>query len=123
MLTLILRLQFPLLLALATYLSLTPQPGEVFASYSDKFLHVLCWGGLYGSLRLALLGREHWVISAISLLIYASLVEFLQNLSPEREFSILDMGANALGISLALLFCYFAQALYLRALTSKNETH
>ncbi len=120
MLTWILRLQFPLLLFVATYLSLTPEPGEAFTAYSDKFLHVICWGGLYVSLRLALLGREYWGISAFSLLIYASLVEFLQNLSPERQFSGLDMAANALGIALALLFCYFAQALYLRGFVSKT---
>jgi len=100
---LVLRTQFPVLLLYATYLSLASQPGVVFASYSDKFLHVLCWCVLLLSLRLAMAPKFYRYRSALGLFLYAAGVEYLQNLSPERYFSWLDMLANGVGIVLGII--------------------
>ena len=114
MMTFLFRMQFPILLFCATYLSLTGTPGAVFEPYSDKFLHLLCWCVLFISLRLALLGKARLVASALGLLAYATALEALQLLSPGRYFSTLDMFANALGIAIGLclwqLYCHFSQA-------------
>jgi VanZ family protein len=110
MMTLLFRVQFPILLFFATYLSLTGTPGAVFESYSDKFLHVLCWCVLFVSLRIALGVKPYFGFSALGLWAYSAGVECLQNLSPERHFSWLDMLANGLGVLVGMgLWFMFVQ--------------
>jgi len=105
MMTFLFRTQFFVLLFIATYLSLTGTPGAVFESYSDKFLHVLCWGVLFVSLRIALGLKPYFGFSALGLWAYSVLVESLQNLSPERHFSWLDILANGLGVLVGMGLC------------------
>ena len=97
------RLQFVLLLTIASYLSLVPKPGAVFESSPDKFLHLLCWGVLVISLHLALeRPRAAWKPAA-GLFIYSILVEIGQIWVPNRFFSVADIVANGAGIACGML--------------------
>lgn len=120
MMTFLFRAQFPILLFYATYLSLTGTPGAVFEPYSDKFLHVLCWGVLFVSLRIALGLKPHFWFSALSLWGYSVLVEGLQNLSPERHFSWLDMLANGLGVLVGMGLWLVFMHIWSRVLAHSN---
>lgn len=95
--------QFFVLTAIATYLSLVPKPGAVFEASPDKFLHLLCWGVLLVSLWLAsgIKGFRLWMIPA--LFGYSVLVEIGQIWVPNRFFSYADIVANGAGILLAWL--------------------
>jgi len=95
---LFLRLQFPVLTGVATYLSLTPKPGAVFEAAPDKFLHVLCWLVLTLSLRGALGPRRVGFWAALGLFAYSVLVECGQAWVPGRYFSALDILANGVGV-------------------------
>lgn len=109
------RGQFVLLTAIATYLSWSPSPGEVFESFSDKFLHILCWGVLTLSLRLALMSqgrRLPW--AALGLFAYSVVVEIGQIWVPNRMFSGLDLVANGVGVLLGLVGARLGDGLWRR---------
>lgn len=112
--------QFIVLTAIATYLLLTPLPGAVFQSSNDKLLHVIGWMGLTLSLRIAwpTLRFHYWAVMAVFL--YSVLLELLQNLVPQRHFSVLDLLANGagviLGYILARLFWPFVDSWLIRRL-------
>lgn len=97
-----LRAQFILLLAMATYLSLTSLSGVVSINAWDKALHFIGWGGLYGSLQLASLFRADIFRAASLLLLYSFMIEVAQ-LYTGRTFSLLDLLANGVGIAVAVL--------------------
>ncbi len=100
------KLQLWLLLAIATWLSLTPKPGAVFEHFWDKSLHLVCWMVLFLSCRLAygkIAAPDRDKAWAGGLFIYASCVEALQMLVPGRFFSVLDIVANGLGLLLGWL--------------------
>lgn len=90
--------QFLLLTAIATYLSLTPDPGDVFTTVWDKLLHFVGWFGLTLSLRGAWPGLRFpwWPVTL--LFFYSVGVESLQQLVPERDFNPRDLLGNGLGI-------------------------
>lgn len=94
--------QFSILLLVASYLSLTPSPGDIFVSIWDKFLHIACWGVLLLSLRFAWHKTNFGLLPGIILFLYSFLIEILQGMTG-RDFQSSDMLANALGISIAYL--------------------
>lgn len=94
------RVQFVVLTAIATYLSLVPKPGAVFEASPDKFLHLLCWGVLLVSLWLACGQKNFRVWMAPVLFAYSVLVEIGQIWVPNRYFSVADIVANGAGILL-----------------------
>tara|TARA_B100000809_G_scaffold266793_1_gene331624 strand:+ start:6541 stop:6906 length:366 start_codon:yes stop_codon:yes gene_type:complete len=96
----LLRLQFLLWLAAATYLSLMTLEGTIAETLWDKPLHLIGWGGLYISLQLALRLQGPVLIAAAALLTYSLVVEILQAWVG-RTFSLLDVLANGCGIALA----------------------
>lgn len=98
----VVRSQFVLLLALATYLSLTTSSGVVSVDAWDKALHFIGWAGLYGSLQLACLFRANIFAAAVSLLLYSFVIELAQSYIG-RTFSLWDLFANAVGIAAAVL--------------------
>jgi len=104
--------QFFILIGVATYLSLTPSPGDSFDYIWDKLLHFICWSALLISLRLPWLMRPKFVWAAVGLFAYSIGIEFLQQLSPPRELSVLDMVANGSGIIAAYIFCRLTNPLY-----------
>ena len=98
----LLRLQFLLWLAMATYLSLMAVEGTIAEALWDKPLHLFGWGGLYISLQLAFRLQGPVLIAAVALLAYSLVVEILQA-SVGRTFSLLDVLANGCGIALACI--------------------
>lgn len=77
-------------------------PPELFEQ-SDKALHLLAFGALALSSRLAFLRAPGWLLWG-GLLALAPLLEWLQHyLQPGRQFSELDIAANLLGVVLAWL--------------------
>ncbi len=96
------KLQFIALTGYATVLSLIPDPGDDFNSIWDKYLHLACWMVLGLSLWLALPAGKRIFAPAAWLLAYSVLIEILQHILPERQFSLLDIVANALGIGCAI---------------------
>ncbi|MCP5160866.1 MAG: VanZ family protein [Hahellaceae bacterium] len=100
------KLQFWVLLSLATWLSLTPQPGEVFEHFWDKGLHLFCWMTLFLSAQLGygkLSAPRHDWRWMTGLFVYASQVEILQYFVPGRFVSFADAVANSLGLAAGLL--------------------
>jgi VanZ family protein len=108
--------QFLFLTTYATYLSLTPNPGDVFASVWDKFLHVICWLGLCLSLRIAVTQTRYFPAAALGLFAYSILIEIVQHTLPPREFSVADIVANAVGIisglAVAATYTFFLSLFY-----------
>lgn len=90
--------QFLALTGYATYLSLTPDPGGVFASVWDKLLHLVGWFGLTLSLRAAWAHPRFPWWAVLALFLYSVGVESLQHLVPERDFNPYDLLGNATGI-------------------------
>jgi VanZ family protein len=105
---LVVRSQFVLLLALATYLSLSTSSGVVSVNIWDKALHFIGWAGLYGSLQLASLFRANIFAAAASLLLYSFVIEIAQSYMG-RTFSLLDLLANGVGIAAAVLAIVIAK--------------
>lgn len=94
-------LQFCCCLSLITYLSLKPDPGDMFVSLWDKALHVFGWFVVGGALTAAWGYRRYFTVAIIALWCYSALIEVLQEFTG-RQFSGMDMLANALGIGLAV---------------------
>lgn len=93
--------QFVVLTGYVTWLYLVPEPGGVFDFFWDKLLHVLSWLVLCLSLRLAF-PFQKFIWPVLWLFVYSILVEAVQYFMPPRQFSMLDVLANGVGILLAL---------------------
>ena len=93
-------LQFLCLISLITFLSLNPDPGDIFVSIWDKALHVFGWFVIGGSLSAAWGYRRYYLGALCGLWCYSVLIEVLQQLTG-RQMSGYDMVANAIGCSLA----------------------
>lgn len=106
--------QFLFLTGVATYLSLVPDPGESFQSFSDKSLHALCWFVLLCSLYFATRKKTLPWYLALALLAYSGVIEVLQGLMPPRQMSLADLLANGAGIVAALLLIRLVAPLYQR---------
>lgn len=111
------KLLFLACCAVLAYGLLRPEPPPDLFGESDKLLHLIAFGGLSLTARLAFPsapGRLLWPL----LLVLAPLLEWLQHvIQPVREFSALDVLANLCGIALALLF-WACQGLLRRRLFS-----
>jgi len=101
-LSIILRLQFVLLLTAITTLSLLPVQNTPLANVWDKALHFVAWCSLYISLQFAFQLRAPAVFSMLALLSYSFLIEIVQS-QVGRSFSLLDLLANGIGISIGFL--------------------
>jgi uncharacterized membrane protein YoaT (DUF817 family) len=84
--------------------------------YADTFIHFIALGGL-GYLAHRALGRRRFVLAGrdlplgpVVICVLAVIEECLQSLSPNRTFSLLDMGANVSGT----LFFYWLDGMLLR---------
>lgn len=83
-------------------------PPELF-EHSDKALHLLAFGALALTARLAFPQASGWLLWS-GLLALAPLLEWLQKfVQPARQFSELDIAANLLGVLLACLAWYMLQ--------------
>lgn len=114
------RIQFVVLIVAATYSCLTPRPEDLPFSFWDKGLHFFGWGGIYLSLRLAM-GSHRWILATgLILFAYSTLLECLQTLVAARQFEILDIVANGLGIATgALVWSLLMRLQLLRGLLAR----
>lgn len=84
------------------YLATSSQPYPVPSSPSDKLNHLIAF------LELTLLARLGWPKVGVTYLVlpllgYGIAIELIQLALPYREFSLADMGADAIGIGIGLL--------------------
>lgn len=97
------QLQFWVLLLACLALSLVPQPPGVFELASDKLWHALAYLVLYLSCQFAYRRQTTYITRFALLLGFSLLIEVLQFFMPNREFSLLDVIANAAGLAFAVL--------------------
>ncbi len=97
------RLLFVLCLLVFCYGVFRPEPPPDLFQDSDKFLHVLGFGGLSFSARLAFDRVPAWLIWP-ALVAMAPLIEWLQHVAqPLRHFNSGDIQANLIGVALGCL--------------------
>lgn len=108
--------QFFLLTAIATYYLVAPSPGDTFANVWDKALHAACWFILVLSLKLPWLWRSKFWLGALLLFVYSIVLESLQQLTPERQFSVLDMLANGVGVLVGYILLWLIDPLIKKVL-------
>ncbi len=91
-----------LVVALASilYLAITPVPPEITLSVSDKANHLLAFYTLAVLTDQALPQTRFISWPALWLLGYGLCIEFLQYFLPWREFSLLDLLTDAIGLAL-----------------------
>lgn len=98
------RLQFALLIAAYTYLSLTSTPGDHVPVYNDKVMHFL--GYLVAGLSITFaLPQSPWWRRWLLLVLYSTGIEIAQHFMPPRTFSWLDILANVAGAGTGLILC------------------
>lgn len=99
----VLLLVFWLPFVFATYMALTTVEHLEVAHTHDKYVHFLTFGYLTGAFALAYARWTTWLRTAGLMLAYASMIEVLQVLIPGRSCSLLDLMADGIGISTALI--------------------
>ena len=98
MIRLLKKPQFYLLLAIYTWLGVIPTDTLYIAGYNDKLLHFSGYIVLMNSCLLAYGTRPRKSVMFGLLLLYSFTIEVIQYFLPWREFSLLDLLANALGL-------------------------
>lgn len=97
----LLRIAFGLLFLLVSWLALTPQP-PTLSSGNDKSDHLLAFLTLTLLLCQGWSRRLAWRSILALMLGYGAAIELLQLWIPGRDGSLLDLGADLIGILLAL---------------------
>jgi len=107
-----------LVLIMVTWQALSPQPAEATQLINDKLGHALVF------LFLAAITDHAFATSAFNwnkalwLMFYGIAIEVLQHYIPGREFSLLDMAADASGL---LIYFFFTRTLIQRTPTPPRE--
>lgn len=97
------RLGFFTTLVVISVLALVPLEDSSFTTGWDKLNHVLAFGVLLLLLDSAYPLLRLWQLKIPVLLFYALLIEFIQAFIPYREFSLLDIVADVVGLGVYLL--------------------
>jgi VanZ family protein len=97
------RLLFFIALATISYLALAPLDDSPVTTGWDKLNHLLAFAVLLMLLDWGYPVLPLWHFKLPSLLFYACLIEFIQAFIPYREFSLLDIGADMLGLGIYLI--------------------
>ena len=98
----IFRISFIFCIVAILYLATTIREIEVVSNNWDKLNHIFAFILLYILLSV---GYEKRVfINVLFLLLYGILIEVIQYFIPNREFSILDIFADLVGIFIGYLF-------------------
>ena len=98
MLNLLKKPQFYLLLLIYTWLGVAPTDSMYIASYNDKLMHFTGYIILMNSCLYAYGTRPGKANMFFGLLLYSFMIEVIQYFLPYREFSLLDLLANGLGL-------------------------
>ena len=89
------------LLALVVYLSLAPIPVDIApVEHGDKFEHALAYGVLMAWFACLYAARQVRLGYALGFIALGIALEFLQRETGYREFELLDMVADAVGVLL-----------------------
>lgn len=93
--------QFYILLAIYTYLGLTPHPENSVPVFNDLLMHFAGYSVAAVSISFA---RPTWPLwqRAAFLIAYSIAIEIGQHFNPPRTFSGMDIVANASGVLLGL---------------------
>jgi VanZ family protein len=94
------RLLLGLALALITWIATTELPGPVIFDLNDKLNHLAAFFTLALLSDFAFRGSGFGPAKFLPLLGYGLLLESVQHFLPYRDFSLLDLGADALGMTL-----------------------
>lgn len=84
------------------YLATTSVDHKVQSTFNDKFNHLIAFGVLSFLSHIAF-QSQHWLKWATVLFGYGLLIELVQYFLPYREFSLLDLATDLLGIVLYLI--------------------
>ena len=119
--------QFYCLLAIYTYLGLTPHPENSVPVFNDLLMHFA--GYVIAGISISF-ARPLWPIwqRAVLLIAYSFAIEIGQYFNPPRTFSLSDMLANSVGVILGLAIIFllqkylqiFAKLLYWNTRLEKN---
>jgi len=95
-------IQFYILLAIYTYLGLTPHPENSVPVFNDLLMH---FTGYFVAAISISFARPTWPIwqRASFLIVYSIAIEIGQHFNPPRTFSGMDIIANSSGVFLGLL--------------------
>jgi VanZ family protein len=80
------------------YLATTDQPFSLQVEVSDKLGHLLAFAELFVLARLGW-PRASYLACALTLMLFGLAIEIVQAQLSYRDFSLLDLGADALGIA------------------------
>lgn len=94
--------QFYSLLAIYTYLGLTPHPENSVPVFNDLLMHFAGYSVAAISISFARPTWPMWQRAAL-LIVYSIAIEMGQHFNPPRTFSVLDIFANGGGILSGLL--------------------
>ena len=123
-------MQFYGLLAIYTYLGLTPHPENSVPVFNDLLMHFAGYSVAAMSISFA---RPIWPIwqRAAFLVVYSVAIEIGQYFNPPRTFSGMDIVANGGGVLLGLIVVMFlektisavAKLLYWNTKNQQNTNH
>jgi VanZ family protein len=65
---------------------------------NDKIIHILVFFGFAGLIDLSVRSELFWLWKGLPLLIYGFCIEIMQYYTPERSFSMVDWGADFIGV-------------------------
>lgn len=96
-----------LLISGVTLASVTSVPSQVTnVFYNDKITHVLVYAGLMGWFAQIFRHDLTRLLFVIALSAMGIGIEFIQGMTPTRNFEVLDMVANTCGVILAWALAY-----------------
>jgi VanZ family protein len=93
------RFGFAATLLVVSYLAVTPMEHTVSQLVSDKLNHMVAFLVLAALLDFSLPRQEFTLAKAGALLGYGLLIEIVQYFLPFRQFSLLDLAVDALGLA------------------------
>ncbi len=93
------RIGFAATLVVVSYLAVTPMEHTVSQLVSDKLNHMAAFLVLAALLDFSLPRQEFTLAKAGALLGYGLLIEIVQYFLPFRQFSLLDLAVDALGLA------------------------
>jgi VanZ family protein len=96
------RCLFYVALVAITVLALVPQQEAVISTGWDKANHALAFFVLLALLDNAYPPLKLWLLKVLPLLVYGLLIEVIQYYLPDRDFALLDLLGDAVGL---LLYC------------------